>query len=95
MVDDLDTGVLLVIEPARKRVAEHQEIHALPFKIALVVQDKALLLRLSLPGLLGLQRGKDRGQREQRGHDEGGTIAEIHADDPYSAEGTAIGFEVI
>ena len=75
MMNDLDAGVLLVVEPAREGIAEHQEVDALPFKIAFVVQDKALLLSLSLPGLLGLQRGKDRGQREQRGHDEGGTIA--------------------
>ena len=90
MMNDLDAGVLLVVEPAREGIAEHQEVDALPFKIAFVVQDKALLLSLSLPGLLGLQRSKDRGQREQRGHDEGGTIAEIHADSPYSAEETAV-----
>ena len=93
VVDDFDTGVLFIVEAARERIAEHQEIDALPFKISLVVQDKALLglllLSLGLPGLLGL--GKDGGQRKQRGQDDE-EAAIVHADDPYSAELTAICF---
>jgi hypothetical protein len=49
-----------------------------------------LLLRLSLSRLLSLCLGKDSGQREQCGCNEGGTGAEVHADDPYPAEGTAV-----
>ena len=133
-MDDLDAGVLLVVEAARKRVAEHQDVHALPFEIPLVVQKEFLfpargtrgqlllldllpalpltalplalalplrgLLRLILPGLLrlilplSLNLGKDDGDRGQCSRDEEETRADVHADDPYLAEGTATGFEV-
>ena len=37
VVDDLDTGVLLVVEPAVKTIAEHQHVHPLPLEILAVV----------------------------------------------------------
>ena len=39
-MDDLDAGVLFVVEPARERVAEHQDIDARALEIPLVVQDQ-------------------------------------------------------
>ena len=38
VVDDLDAGILLVIESAAERVAEHEDIHALALEVAEVVQ---------------------------------------------------------
>jgi hypothetical protein len=146
MVNDLDAGVLFIVESAGERIAEHQDIDARALKILPVIQEQlfrveilagllrlslgllpgllrlplpgllpglsqprlllrlalprllrlplglrpGLLLRLSLPGLLGLCLGQSGGQRNQRSHDEGGTGAEVHADDPYPAEGAAV-----
>ena len=58
--------------------------------LAVLALPGLLLLGLILPGLLRLGVSEDCGQREQRRHDEGGTGAEVHADDPYPAEGTAV-----
>ena len=124
MMNDLDAGVLLIVESARERIAEHQDIDAGSLKILQVVQEQffrvevprgrlnlpltlplavltltallpvlpltGLLLRLILPGLLGLGVGEDGWQRKEHGRDEGGTGAEVHADDPYSAVGIAV-----
>ena len=54
-----------------------------------------LLLRLILPGLLGLSMDENGGQREERGHDEGGTGAKVHADDPCPADETALVLGVV
>ena len=47
-MDDLYSGVLLIVESARKSVAEYQDVHALCLKILLVVEFKvgSLLGRL-------------------------------------------------
>ena len=40
VVDDFDSGVLLVIEAAREEIAVHENVHALPLEIFLFIQGK-------------------------------------------------------
>ena len=74
------TGLLLCLGPLFRRLPDRLLRLTLP----------GLLLRLSLPGLLCLCPDKNGGQRKECGRNESGTGAEVHADDPYPAEGTAV-----
>ena len=46
MVDDLYTGILLVIETARECVAEYKDVNALILKVLLVIQLKRVVRSL-------------------------------------------------
>ena len=38
MMDDLNAGILLIVETAIETIAEHQHVHALTLKIFTIVQ---------------------------------------------------------